>query len=66
MGLRTDTVDGDAIGNEALDERYKRIDLGTSVVEVVVVDKELCGGVGLFGGAEGKVDEFGTEDVVED
>lgn len=65
VSLGTDTVDGDAGGDEASDERDHGVDLAAGVVEVVVVDVKLCGGVGGFGGAEGNVDEGFTEHVVE-
>lgn len=64
--LGADAVDGDAVGDEALHEGDDGIDFRASVVEVVVVDEELCCGVSLLRGAEGNVDEFGAEQVVED
>lgn len=65
MCLGADAVDGDAISDEALHESNDGIDFRASVVEVVVVDEELCCGVGLLRSAEGDVDEFGAEQVVE-
>lgn len=66
VSLGANSIDGDAIGDEALNEGHHGIDFGPSVVEVVVVDEKFCGWVGFFGSAEGDVDEFGPEEVVED
>lgn len=64
--LGADAVDGDAVGDEALYEGDDGIDFRATIVEVVVIDEELCCGVGLLRRTEGDVDEFGAEQVVED
>lgn len=66
MCLGANSVDGDAVGDEALHERDHGIDFRPGVVEVVIVDEELRCWVGLLGSTEGDVDEFGPEKVVED
>lgn len=66
MSLGADAVDGDAISDKTLDERNDSVDLSTSIVEVIIVDEELRGGVSFLGCAEGNVDELRPEDVVED
>lgn len=66
VSLGANAVDGDAVGDEALNEGHHGIDFRPSVVEIVVIDEKFCGWVGLFGSAEGDVDEFGPEEVVED
>lgn len=66
MGLGTDAIDGNAIGNETLSESDNGIYLRTGIVKVVVVDVKLRRRVCFLRGAESNVDELGPEDVVED
>lgn len=67
MALGADAVDGDTVCDPLADLGDHA--LGFAVgggVEVVVVDVEFGGGVGLASSFEGDVDELGAEDVVED
>jgi hypothetical protein len=58
--LRADTVDGDPLALEVLDEVVVGIGLGVHAFDVVVVEVELGGGVGLAGDAKGGLEEAVT------
>lgn len=45
---------------------HSGVDLGTSVVQVVVVDIELSGGIDSASGTEGDINELFTKNAVED
>jgi hypothetical protein len=45
---------------------HSGVDLGTGVVQVVVVDIELSGGIDSAGGAEGDINKLLTKNAVED
>ena len=67
MGLRTNTVDGDALGNPLLDVGdHTGLELGgVGVVNAVIVDVQLGVGVGGAGSAEGNADELLTQNLGE-
>lgn len=63
--LRADSVDRNTVGDKPLCERDHGVYFRPGVVKVVVVDEELRCRVGFLGSAEGDVDEFSPEKVVE-
>jgi hypothetical protein len=68
MGLRTDTVDGDTLRHpfvDLLDHSAGKLSV-VGVVEVVVVDVQLGGGISGASSAEGNTDEVLAEDSTKD
>lgn len=66
MSLNTDTVDGHVLCLQGRDEVLQRGRLGTSALDVVVVDVELGGRIGRASRVERDGDIRGPESVVED
>lgn len=67
MGLRTDTVNGDALGDPLLDvSDHTSLELGgVGVVNAVIVDVQLGVGVSSAGSAEGNANELLTQNLSE-
>jgi hypothetical protein len=67
MGLRTNTVNGDALGNPLLDVGdHTSLELGgVGIVNAVVVDVQLGVGVSGAGSAEGNANELLTQNLGE-
>lgn len=65
MCLGADTIDGNIGSSEAVHEGNHSGELGAGVVEVVVVDVELCSGVCGLCCTESNVDELFSEEAVE-
>ena len=66
MGLHADTVDGDALRLQALDQVLVCGRLGTRTLDVVVVDVQLREGIGGARSTECDGDVFFSQGVVED
>ena len=66
VGLYADTVDGDTLGLQALDQVLVRSRLRARALDVVVVDVQLRVGVGRARSAEGDGDVLLSQGVVED
>ena len=66
VALEADTVEWDACGLERLDEVEQRGRLGAGVLNIILVDVELGGGVGSARGLESNADVGLAEGVVED
>ena len=64
--LSTNTVDGDTTADETIDQGNEVGELGARVVQVIVVEEQLCVGVGSSGSLEGNIKELLAEESVED
>lgn len=66
MVLSTDTVDGNTTVHETFDQGNEIVDLGTGIVQVVVVKAQLGSWISSTGSLEGNVDKLLSEETVED
>ena len=66
VGLGTNTMDGNTTADETFDHGNEVGELCARVVQVVVIEVQLCARVGSSSGLEGDIKEFLPEESVED